>query len=128
MAVLYCFLNGEVSLVCITFFFIAEACLINQWDTSPNELHVLSEGFLPSYLISLIKFLLDLASLGNCMPDANFTSQLLQPFHKSDNIITVWELRVGAPSLTQSHCQPTGSDVWYHYLSSHPWPFYLLNP
>lgn len=103
MAVLYCFLNGEVSFACITFFFIAEACLINQWDTSLNELHLLSESFLPSYLTSLVKFLLDLASLGNCMPDANFTSQLLQPFHKSDNIITAWEPRVGAASLTESH-------------------------
>lgn len=99
MAVLYCFLNGEVSFVCITSFFIVEACLINQWDTSPNELHILSEGFLPSYLTSLVKFLLDLASLGNCMPDANFTSQLLQPFHKSDNIITVWELAVGGSTI-----------------------------
>lgn len=103
MAVLYCFLNGEVSFVCITFFFIADACLITQWDTSPNELDVLSGGFLPSCLTSPVKFLLDLASLGNCMPDANFTSQALQAFHKSDSIITVWELRVGAPSLTQSH-------------------------
>lgn len=83
MAVLYCFLNGEVSFVYITFFFIAQACLINQWDTLSNELHVLSEGFLPSYLMSLVKYLLDLASLSNCMPDANFTSQPLQPFRKS---------------------------------------------
>lgn len=87
MAVLYCFLNGEVSFVYITFFFIAQACIINQYNTFSNELHVLSEGFLPSYLKSLMKYLLDLTSLTDCMPDANFTSQLLQLFHKSDTAL-----------------------------------------
>lgn len=73
MAVLYCFLNGEVSFIYITFFFIAQACLINQEDTFSNELHVLSQGFFPSYLMSLVKYLLDLANPCNCMLDANFS-------------------------------------------------------
>ncbi|KAM9550402.1 secretin receptor isoform 2-T2 [Guaruba guarouba] len=111
VAVLYCFLNGEVSFVYITFFFIAQACLINQYHTSCNELHVLSEGFLPSYLKSLVKYLLDLTSLTNCNPDANFTSQLLQLFHKSDTALLLsgnrgWEFQP-APGHTDSQLNLT---------------------